>query len=109
MTVPSPRYSPGELAGELREGQVYATLQRFAALATVSPAVRVMQAGQGRSSQRIERSPTIGAPVTRLVIGVAPGTDILPTAVRTAELRNPFTAKFRQEGFALAAISGRNG
>ena len=65
----------------------------------VRPAILVMQAGQRRPGQRVEGLPAARAAVPRLAASLAPGTNVIPTAVRTAKARNPTPPDLRQQVF----------
>src|SRR5271157_2430435 len=68
-------------------------------LRLVRPAILVMQAGQRRPGQRVECLPAARAAVPRLAASLAPGTNVIPTAVRTAKARNPTPPDLRQQVF----------
>src|SRR5208283_1774387 len=73
-------------------------------LRLVRPAILVMQAGQRRSGQRVECLPAVRAAVPRLAASLAPGTNVIPTAVRTAKARNPTPPDPRQQVFLRRGI-----
>ncbi len=65
----------------------------------VRPAILVMQAGQRRPGQRVECLPAARAAVPRLAASLAPGMNLIPTAVRTAKATNPTPPDLRQQVF----------
>src|SRR5271157_5446928 len=73
-------------------------------LRLVRPAILVMQAGQRRPGQRVECLPATRAAVPRLAASLAPGTNVIPTAVRTAKARNPTPPDLRQQVFLRRGI-----
>ena len=73
-------------------------------LRLVRPAILVMQAGQRRPGQRVECLPAARAAVPRLAASLAPGTNVIPTAVRTAKARNPTPPDLRQQVFLRRGI-----
>ena len=73
-------------------------------LRLVGPAILVMQAGQRRPGQRVECLPATRAAVPRLAASLAPGTNVIPTAVRTAKARNPTPPDLRQQVFLRRGI-----
>ena len=73
-------------------------------LRLVRPAILVMQAGQRRPGQRVECLPAARAAVPRLAARLAPGTNVIPTAARTAKARNPAPPDLRQQVFLRRGI-----
>src|SRR5271166_817029 len=73
-------------------------------LRRVRPAILVMQAGQRRPGQRVECLLAARAAVPRLAASLAPGTNVIPTAVRTAKARNPTPPDLRQQVFLRRGI-----
>ena len=73
-------------------------------LRLVRPAIPVMQAGQRRPGQRVECLPATRAAVPRLAASLAPGANVVPTAVRTAKARNPTPPDLRQQVFLRRGI-----
>ena len=70
----------------------------------VRPAILVMQAGQRRPGQRVEGLPAARAAVPRLAASLAPGANVIATAVRTAKARNPTPPDLRQQAFLRRGI-----
>src|SRR5215471_16743745 len=73
-------------------------------LRLVRRAILVMQAGQWSSGQRVECVPAARAAVPRLAASLAPGTNLIPTAVRTAKAPNPIPPYLRQQIFLRRGI-----
>jgi hypothetical protein len=66
-------------------------------LRLVTPAVRVVQSRQRCPGQRIECLAAVGATVSRLATGRAPGANVIPAAMRASKARDPAASDLRQQ------------
>ena len=103
-TVPPPECGTiGEIAALRGFGNRLASDQRRR---PISPAVLVVQSSQWCPGQRIECLAAVGAPIPRLATGRAPGTNLIPAAMRTSEARDPAASDLRQQTFVRRGIDG---
>src|SRR6267143_759277 len=77
-------------------------------LRLVAPAVLVVEPGQRRPGERIERLVAFGTAVSRFAASAAPGANLSRTAMRTPEVLDPVASDFNEQAcFAGSSLCHR--